>query len=144
MLRWRKQSLGTRQTLTDRIEPPDESAREKLGDLPGATILEADLKLDTVYGNYVHQNTGQHLDGGIANDAELQDYWKRLVVLPPQQYNAPTGPVGKRIVDTMATIIADIKSLTCNTEKLTVFSMVILQRTWTVKRARDVKKRLLW
>jgi hypothetical protein len=36
-----------------------------MGDLPGATISEADLKLLEVYGDYIHQNDGTHLDDGV-------------------------------------------------------------------------------
>ena len=45
----------------------EEEEERNVGDLPGATILAADRLLDTVYGDHVHQNLGQHLDGGIAN-----------------------------------------------------------------------------
>jgi hypothetical protein len=44
-----------------------------VGDLPGATISEADLKLMKVYGDYIHQNDGTHLNGGVQDDSVWQD-----------------------------------------------------------------------
>jgi hypothetical protein len=44
-----------------------------VGDLRGATILEADLKLMKVYGDYIHQNDGIHLDGGVQDGSVWQD-----------------------------------------------------------------------
>jgi hypothetical protein len=66
-----------------------------LGDLPGAAISMADLKLKEVYGDYIHQNDGTHLDGGIADDSVWQARWAKLIVLPTQRYQAPGGPVGR-------------------------------------------------
>jgi hypothetical protein len=51
-----------------------------VGNLPGAKISGADLNLDEVCGDHVHQNSGQHLDGGITEDAIRQGYWRRLIV----------------------------------------------------------------
>jgi hypothetical protein len=61
---------------------------------------EADLLLDRVYGDHVHQNPGTHLDGGITNDVMWQDYWSScLVVCPSQTYDAPNGAVGHRYIE---------------------------------------------
>jgi hypothetical protein len=60
-----------------------------IGDLPGATILDADRKLLEVYGDYIHQNDGTHLDGCIKDDAVWQAHWRKLVALPCQRYYAP-------------------------------------------------------
>ena len=38
-------------------------------DLPGYIVTDVDRKLQEVYGDYIHQNDGSHLDGGIADDA---------------------------------------------------------------------------
>jgi hypothetical protein len=66
-------------------EQPDgreEMEERNIGDLPGATISDADRLLNKVYGDYVHQNPGTHLDGGIADDALWQERWSRLTVYP--------------------------------------------------------------
>eukprot|EP00978_Attheya_sp_CCMP212_P028315 scaffold97435_cov93-Attheya_sp.AAC.5 len=46
-------------------------------------------KMFSVYGDYVHQNDGTHLDGGFTDDAQWQEYWRKLVVLPPQRFDVP-------------------------------------------------------
>jgi hypothetical protein len=48
---------------------------EHKGDLPGNKLSDADRMLDTVYGDHVHQNAGQHLNGGVEDDQKWQDYW---------------------------------------------------------------------
>jgi hypothetical protein len=46
----------------------------------------------TVYGDYyVHQNDGTHLDGGVKEDDVWQAQWRKLIILPSQRYNAPSG-----------------------------------------------------
>jgi hypothetical protein len=91
-------------------DQPARSERETAGDLPGTTITGADLKLDTVYGDHVQQNIGQHLDGGIANDPMWQNNWSSLVVFPSKQYNTPTGPLGRRVIETVARLVDDVHS----------------------------------
>jgi hypothetical protein len=39
-----------------------------VSDLPSIKVSGADLQFDGVFEDYVHQNSGQHLDGGIADD----------------------------------------------------------------------------
>ena len=90
---------------TAQLQSDDESGDEQeeievetvfpIGDLPGAEVSAADLKLMDVYGDYIHQNDGSHLDGGIKDDAVWQARWAKLIVLPAQRYNAPGGPVGR-------------------------------------------------
>jgi hypothetical protein len=43
-----------------------------LGYLPGATFPEANLKLMQIYGDYIHQKDGTHLDSGVKED----DAWQ--------------------------------------------------------------------
>jgi hypothetical protein len=54
------------------VAPPDAEVQDRdvtpIGNLPGVTILPADLKLMEVYGDYIHQNDGTHMDGGIQED----------------------------------------------------------------------------
>jgi hypothetical protein len=58
----------------DETEDREEPVEFPNGDLPGAAILAADIKLMNVYGNYIHQNDGMHLDGGgITNNIKWQE-----------------------------------------------------------------------
>ena len=38
------------------------------GDLPGYVLTPEDLRMRKVYGDWVHANDGNHLDGGIVDD----------------------------------------------------------------------------
>jgi hypothetical protein len=53
------------QTTDSNDDEEEVSDVTPIGNLPGATISEADLKMMTVYGDFVHQNDGTHLDGGV-------------------------------------------------------------------------------
>jgi hypothetical protein len=53
----------------EKKEEREEPTKSPIGDLPGAAISEADIKLMNVY---IHQNDGTYLDGGITNDSVWQ------------------------------------------------------------------------
>ena len=57
-----------------------------------------DLQFIEVYGDNMHDNDGTHLDGGIADDATWQSYWRQLVQCPSHLYDVPNGALGKRII----------------------------------------------
>ena len=52
------------------------------GDDPGYNPTPEDLRLQEVYGDWVHANPGTHLDGSISNDTAWQAWWSDLAVLP--------------------------------------------------------------
>jgi hypothetical protein len=121
----------------------EEEKKRNVSDLPGATVSEADLLLDKVYGDYVHQNSGQHLDGGIVDDEEWQNYWRRLIVYHSLTYDAPKGAVGKRFVEELAVIIQGIISRKWNAERFIIFQMVILQRARGVSGSGAIRARII-
>jgi hypothetical protein len=65
-----------------------------IGDLPSDVVTDADQKLLELYGEYIHQNDGSHLDGHIQDYAVWQARWQKLIVLPCQCYDAPSRAVG--------------------------------------------------
>ena len=67
-------------------------------DLQGHQLTQCDLKLRSVYGDYVHRNDGTHLTGGINDDALWQTRWRRISNLTPRFYDAPKGKAGRRFV----------------------------------------------
>jgi hypothetical protein len=113
-----------------------------IGDLPGYKITEVDQKLMDVYGDYIHQNDGSHLDGGILDDAAWQSRWRKLIVLPCQRYDAPSGAVGRRFVRILTEELRGIRSRKWNAERFIVFQAVVLQRSREVKNAGAIKRRL--
>ena len=117
---------------------------QNIGNLPSATISEADRMMDKVYGDHVHQNDGTHLDSGIADYLIWQDYHKCLVVYPQKQYDAPKGAVGCHFISMLMELLRGIKERKWNSERVVVFQMVILQCTSNVKKAKDIKNCLTW
>jgi hypothetical protein len=112
------------------------------GNFPDAIISDADRMMDKVYGDHVHQNPGTHLDGGIADDTMWQDYHRRLIVYPSQRYDAPSGSVGRRFVESTATLLDGVQARKWNSERFLLFQMVVMQRTRDVSRSRDIRKRI--
>ena len=51
------------------------------GDVPGYVPTPEDLRLQEVYGDWVHGNPGTHLDGGVAEDGLWQGWWRDLAVM---------------------------------------------------------------
>ena len=71
--------------------------QERNKDLPLATISAAKLKLDTVYGDHVHENSVSHLHGGIGagEDTLWQVHHKSLLPFNAQLYDTPKRKAGK-------------------------------------------------
>jgi hypothetical protein len=70
------------------------------GDIPGSSMLtDADQKMDMVYGDHAHQNPRTHLNGGVANNAPLQEHWQQLVSVPSHAYDVPSGAIGKWFIE---------------------------------------------
>ena len=53
-----------------RGEAGDFAVHAQEGDLSYVCLLSAEYMLYGVYQNWVHQNLGDHLDGGIAEDSK--------------------------------------------------------------------------
>jgi hypothetical protein len=98
---------------------------------PDAIISDADRMMDKVYGDHVHQNPGTHLDGGIADDTMWQDYHRRLIVYPSQRYDAPSGSVGRRFVESTATLLDGVQARKWNSERFLLFQMVDIRKRIT-------------
>ena len=57
------------------------SLQEREGDLSDVLLLGADYMLYGAYQYWLHQNSGDHLDGGIAEDSKWQAWWKIYIFL---------------------------------------------------------------
>ena len=145
-------ATGTRRLGGDPQEPPQARARDchptweggrwDAPNLPSNTASPADLKLQEVYGDYVHQNPGTHLTRGILDDAVWQDRWRRLPALPTSRYNCLDEAVGKNFITMMSVLWEGIMEAKHNAKKPMVFMAVILQKCRTVKKAKDVRCRV--
>ena len=71
---------STTTTPCPRVEAGDATIKARMGDLPYVHLLGADYMIYGVYQDWVHQNPGDHLDGGIAEDSKCQTRLKNLFV----------------------------------------------------------------
>ena len=111
-------------------------------DVPRYVPTPEDLRLREVYGDWVYENLGTHLDGGIQEDGLWQGWWRDLAVMPPRRYNAPSGKVGRRYVNSLALELQGIRDRRCNSERFIVFQTVTLQRARHVTASRDIRRRI--
>ena len=49
--------------------------------MPGYVPTQEDLRLQEVYGDWVHGNPGTHLDGGVAEDGLWQGWCHDLAIM---------------------------------------------------------------
>ena len=94
--------------------------------LPGVRLMDSDGGMFSVYQDWVHQNTGTHLDGGINKYGKWQARRKKLC-LPTQHYDLPSGRVGNCFVSTLTSEIDGIRYWKWNYERVIVFYTIILQ-----------------
>ena len=71
-----------------------------------------------VYQDLVHQNSGDHLDGVIAEDSKWQDRWKKLVCMPTQQYEKLSRKSGKIFVGILFVELDGIRARKWNAERV--------------------------
>ena len=129
---------------TNNRPPSRGSIPDAPSDISGADISAANKKLDTVYGDHIHDNSGSHLHGGIgrAEDLIWQGYHRRLLSHNQSLYDTPRGKLGKEITNEFSNLLDDVMKRKCNMEKFLVFPMVVLQRRHGVSKRADVQRRL--
>ena len=81
-----------------------------------------------VYQDWVHQNPGTLLYGGIEEDDNWQNIWKKLICFTTQRYDLLYGRIGNWFVKTLKVIIDGICNQQWNAERVIIFHTVILQR----------------
>ena len=115
---------------------------EKDEDLSNQICHPVDQKLIDVYGDTIHRNGGEHLNGGIADDAWWQDCWRRVVANPHPLYDPPKGAVGQRFVSMLALEWKGVRERSWNSERPIIFAACILRKKHSTARARDIRKRV--
>ena len=88
--------------------------------------MAADEKLFVVYQDWVHQNTGTHLDVGIEEDVKWQQIRENIIFLPTQRYGVLSSWVRKRVVATITVELDIIRNRQWKAERVINFQMVIL------------------
>ena len=56
-----------------REDASDANRLSSVGYLPGECLTDANDKTFGIYHDWVHKNTGTHLDGGVEEDEKLQE-----------------------------------------------------------------------
>eukprot|EP00957_Ditylum_brightwellii_P052324 3968735-Ditylum_brightwellii.AAC.1 len=74
----------------------------------------------------MYDNDGSHLDGGITDDKDWQDYWKTVTVLPSQWYDVPPGTVGRCFLFILGELSEGIADLQWILGQFIIFVGVIL------------------
>ena len=97
------------------------------GDEPGYTPTQEDIRLREVYGDWVHNDLGTHLDGGIHDDSAWQAWRRDLAVMLSRHYDMLSGRVGRRFVRTLGDELRGVRDRLWNSERFIVFQTVILQ-----------------
>ena len=69
----------------------------------------------------MHQNPGDYLYVLIAEDIKWQAWCKKLVCMPTQSYDAPSGKVGKRFVGILSAELDGVRARRWNTERVIIF-----------------------
>ena len=113
--------------------------------MEGAVISEAQKKLAKVFdGDYVHENPGTHLHGGIgaALDMTFQQYLRRLIPYNFNLYDVPKGKVGKAITKKLADLFEGVQLRKHNSEVPMLFIILILHRVSNITKSGDIRKRL--
>ena len=130
--------------LHPRVEAGDAAIQSLERDLPDVRLLGTDYMLYGVYQDWVHQNPGDHLDGGISEESKWQVRWGKLVCIPTQIYDAPSGKFGKRYVGILSVELDGFRARKWNAERVIVFQSDILQRAQGVNNFAQIRKCILF
>ena len=122
------------------------SASDRLAiksDLNEACLTADDDVLFGIYQDWVHQNPGTHLDGGLEDNVKWQVIWEKLVCLTTQHYDVPSGQVKKIFVSTLAAYFDGIRDWKWNADWAINFQTVILQRIHLVTGTKNILAQII-
>ena len=80
-----------------RVEDRDSVHLARAADLPDSHLKVAINMLYRVYRDWVHKNTGNHMDGGIKEDSNCQARQKKMSVCQSRNMTHPMVKSGKRL-----------------------------------------------
>ena len=98
--------------------------------------------VEPIYGEYLRNNDGTHLDSKIVDDKLLQERYSSVIIYPLSQYDLSTGHIGKSFVRLLAKEIDGVRERKWNIEKLMCFVSMILQRSPDFKGVSNIKRRI--
>ena len=69
---------------------------------------------------------------------------EKLVCVPTQRYDAPSGKVRKRFVGILSLEIDEVCARKCNDDRMIIFQSIILQHAQGVNNSTQIQKRILF
>ena len=111
----------------------DVTPLEENADLPGLTPKR---------GDFPYHIDSSHLDGRIVDDAAWQRRWRRIPAQSGSWYATPSGAVGCCFTAILAAEWRGVLNGSCNSERPLVFSHLVLTKTLSVRRAREIRARI--
>lgn len=90
------------------------------------------------FDQYMMRAFGDTLCGTTVPDSEWSRRWSAITHLKGRLYHVPGGSIGRRYVDLLSEEVAHLASGNYPSERLMVFSTVILQRTRMVRKGTDI------
>ena len=129
--------------MQSRLNPPPKVLYIKKEDLVDYKTTHMEIKLAQLFdGEYVRNNDGTHLDGGIVDDKICQLRYKRIIVYPLSQYGLPFGTVGRLSVRKFSDELDGVLERKGNMERFLCFMSMILPVSPDIKGATNVRRRL--
>ena len=107
-----------------RVEAGNAALKAQEEDLPDVRFFGANYMIYGVYQYWVHQNSVDHLDGGIVEDIKWQAQWEKLVCMPTQRCDATSGKVGKRFVGILSVELDRVRARKWNAERVIIFNLL--------------------
>ena len=98
--------------------------------------------LQEVYGDFPHHNDRMHLAGGVPDHATWQSRWRRLAAQSASWYFAPPSKVGFQFTSVLAAEWRGVLDWKWNSKRPLVFSHVVLTRTLSSFKAREIRARI--
>ena len=126
------------------VEAGNAALQARWGELLYVHLFGADYMLYGVCQGWVHQNLGDHLDGGIAEESKWQARRKTLVCIPTQHYYALSRKFGRRFVGILSVELDWVCARNWNAERVIVFQSVILQHAQGVNNSAQIRKRIFF
>ncbi len=111
-------------------------------DLACQVLHPCDNQLIAVFGDSIHCNDGNHLDGGIADNGVWQGRYDRVVSHPHPMYNPPKGGIGQRVIAKLAREFRGMREQKWNSERTLIFAACVLRKSPGIIHARDIKRRV--
>ena len=80
--------------------------------------------------------------GGIEEDGKWQARWEKLVFMPTQRYDVPSGKSGSIFVGILSMELDGLRSSKWNSERTIVFQSVMLQCAQCVNNSKHICARI--